>query len=44
MERESERKAATKKVMMRIAELKIAAHDLKDTPEKYVEKSKIKTR
>ena len=39
-EREPERKAATNKVMLRIAELKIAAYGLKDTPKQYVKKSK----
>ena len=39
MEREQERKAATQKAMFRIAELKIAAYGLKDTPKEYVQKA-----
>ena len=43
MKRKTERKAATNKAMLRIAELKIAAFNLKDTPEEYVRKSKENT-
>ena len=39
MEREKERKEATKNVMLRIAELKIKAYGLKDTPSEYVKKA-----
>ena len=39
MEREQERKAATEKTMLRVAELKIAAYGLKDTPKEYIKKS-----
>ena len=36
------RKQITNNVMLRIAELKIAAYGLKDTPQEYVEKAKAK--
>ena len=40
MERELERKKATNKVMLRIAQLKIDAYKLNVTPKEYVKKAK----
>ena len=40
MERKKERIKATNKIMLRIAQLKIEAYNLKDTPEEYVKKAK----
>ena len=39
MTQQERRREATRKTMLRIAELKIAAYGLKDTPEEYIRKA-----